>query len=156
LLVKSDDKFLNFGLMFILIAFLFKIGSAPFHSWLCDVYEGAMISVTLLFASAPKILIFNIMIKFFLVIFSELNDFWTNLFLLSGFLSIFVGSLSAIYQKRLKRLFAYSTIAHTGFIVLGFVLASPETTRALIFYILIYTGLTLLLFFFFDYYNSFD
>jgi NADH-quinone oxidoreductase subunit N len=61
-------------------------------------------------------------------------------------LSIAIGSLSAIYQKRLKRLFAYSTVAHTGFILLGVVASSPESAKTLVFYLLIYSGLTVLLF----------
>jgi len=60
--------------------------------------------------------------------------------------SIFVGSFSALYQKRLKRLFAYSTVSHTGFILLGFATITPDSTKALIFYIFLYTLLTVLLF----------
>jgi len=142
----SEDSFLFCGVLFILIAFLFKVGAAPFHSWLCDVYDGAIISVTLLFAAAPKIIIFSVMVKLFIVIFHDYSSFWVFFFLVASVLSIAIGSLSAIYQKRLKRLFAYSTIAHTGFILLGLVGASPESVKTLIFYLVIYSGLTLLLF----------
>jgi NADH-quinone oxidoreductase subunit N len=125
---------------------LFKVGSAPFHSWLCDVYDGSVVSVTLLFASAPKIIIFSIIMKLFLLIFIEFNSVWSPIFLCASVLSIFVGSISAIYQKRLKRLFAYSTIAHTGFILLGIACASADSASSLIFYIVIYSVLTILLF----------
>jgi len=134
------------GIVFILIAFLFKVGAAPFHSWLCDVYDGAMISVTLLFAAVPKIIIFSVIVKIFLLIFYDFASFWSSFFLFSSLLSIAVGSLSAIYQKRLKRLFAYSTVAHTGFILLGVVAASPDSVKTLIFYLMIYSVLTILLF----------
>jgi len=67
-------------------------------------------------------------------------------FLFASVFSIFVGSISAIYQKRIKRLFAYSTIAHTGFILLGILACSTESAKALIFYIIIYAFLTILLF----------
>jgi len=66
--------------------------------------------------------------------------------LFSSVFSILVGSISAIYQKRLKRLFAYSTISHTGFILLAFVAASPDSVKSLVFYVLIYSALTILLF----------
>jgi NADH-quinone oxidoreductase subunit N len=105
-----------------------------------------MISVTLLFASVPKIVIFSIIIKLFLVIFYDFSFFWAPLFLFASVSSIAVGSLSALYQKRIKRLFAYSTISHTGFILLGIVAASPDSINSLIFYVVIYSGLTVLLF----------
>jgi NADH-quinone oxidoreductase subunit N len=110
------------------------------------VYDGAIISVTLLFAAVPKIVIFSVIIKLFLLIFYDFNSFWSPFFLFASVASIAVGSLSAIYQKRLKRLFAYSTIAHTGFILLGVVGASPESVKTLVFYLVIYSGLTVLLF----------
>ena len=142
----SDNPFLFCGMVFILIAFLFKVGAAPFHSWLCDVYDGAMISVTLLFAAVPKIIIFSVIVKIFLLIFYDFASFWSSFFLFSSLLSIAVGSLSAIYQKRLKRLFAYSTVAHTGFILLGVVAASSDSVKTLIFYLMIYSVLTIILF----------
>jgi len=142
----SNNSFLFCGILFLLIAFLFKVGAAPFHSWLCDVYDGAIISVTLLFAAVPKIIIFSVITKLFVLVFYDFSSFWVYFFLLASVLSIAIGSLSAIYQKRLKRLFAYSTIAHTGFILLGIVGASPESVKTLTFYLVIYSGLTILLF----------
>lgn len=143
-LVSTDMFFL--GIFFILIALLFKVGAAPFHPWLCDVYDGSLTSVTLLFASAPKIIIFTIIIKLFLFTFIEFSSLWLPFFLFASVLSIIIGSVSAIYQKRLKRLFAYSTISHTGFILFGIVCMSVNSVGSLIFYIMIYSGLTVLLF----------
>lgn len=142
----SNNTFLFGGILFVLVALLFKVGAAPFHSWLCDVYDGALISVTLLFAAVPKIIIFSLIVKLFLLVFCDYSELWGPFFLFASVLSIAVGSLSAIYQKRLKRLFAYSTIAHTGFILLGVVGASPDSIKTLTFYVVIYSGLTLLLF----------
>jgi NADH-quinone oxidoreductase subunit N len=141
-----NDFVLLVGLIFILVTFLFKIGSVPFHSWLCDVYDGSLISVTLLFAALPKIIIFSVFIKIFLVIFGDLQPFLQPLLILASILSISIGSLSALFQKRVKRLFAYSTISHTGFVLLGIVSFSPEAIKSTIFYILVYTVLTVLLF----------
>lgn len=134
------------GILFVLIALLFKIGAAPFHLWLCDVYDGSLTSVTLLFAGAPKIIIFSIIIKLFVLTFFEFSDAWLPFVFFAGVLSIIVGSVSAIYQKRLKRLFAYSTVAHSGFLLFGLVCMSVDSIGSLIFYIFIYSGLTVLLF----------
>jgi NADH-quinone oxidoreductase subunit N len=99
-----------------------------------------------LFAAAPKIILFSLIIKVFSLIFYDFTFFLSPIFLFVSVLSIVIGSVSAIYQKRLKRLFAYSTIAHTGFILLGFVGAAPEGTQCVIFYLVIYSALTILLF----------
>jgi NADH-quinone oxidoreductase subunit N len=143
---ETGDSFLFLGYLFVLIALLFKVGSAPFHSWLCDVYDGAITSVTLLFASAPKVIIFSIIFKLFLVVFNDFKEIWSSIFFFASVLSIVIGSISAIFQKRLKRLFAYSTISHTGFILLGIAAASVNSASSLIFYIVIYAFLTILMF----------
>jgi len=72
---SSNNIFLFSGILFIMITFLFKVGAAPFHSWLCDVYDGSIISVTLLFASVPKIVIFSLIVKIFMLIFLNFSEF---------------------------------------------------------------------------------
>jgi NADH-quinone oxidoreductase subunit N len=134
------------GFLFVLIVFLFKVGSAPFHFWLCDVYEGSVLSVTMLFASAPKIILFGLLFKLCFFVLYDYNTLWSIIIGASAVSSIIIGSISAIYQKRVKRLFAYSTIAHTGFILLAFLACSLESAKALIFYIIIYSSLTIALF----------
>jgi proton-translocating NADH-quinone oxidoreductase chain N len=125
---------------------LFKVGAAPFHSWLCDVYDGSTLSVTFLFATAPKIILFSLFVKLFFFAFYNFQDILLPFFLFSAISSIAVGSFSAIYQKRIKRLFAYSTIAHSGFILLAVVAGSLDSAKSSIFYIFAYAFLTLLLF----------
>ena len=137
------NPFLFVGFLFVIIVLMFKLGAAPFHFWLCDVYEGAILAVTLLFASAPKIVLFALLFKICFFVLFDYNLIWSLLIGFSAILSIIVGSVSAIYQKRLKRLFAYSTIAHTGFILLAFLCFSLASAKALIFYILIYSLLTI-------------
>lgn len=143
---ETTDTFLFLGFLFVLFALLFKVGSAPFHSWLCDVYDGALTSVTLLFASAPKVVIFGLIFKLFLIVFSDFKEIWSPILFFASVSSIVIGSISAIFQKRLKRLFAYSTISHTGFILLGIACASVDSASSLIFYIVIYALLTILMF----------
>ena len=134
------------GFVFILISMLFKVGSAPFHVWLCDVYEGSILSVTLLFASAPKIIIFSLILKLCFFVFFDYNFIWSYLLGYSGILSIVIGSICAIYQKRIKRLLTYSTISHTGFILLAFFCCSLAGLKSLIFYVIIYSTLTVTIF----------
>jgi NADH-quinone oxidoreductase subunit N len=86
------------------------------------------------------------LLKLFFFSFFDLIDIWSPIFLSASLASIAVGSISALYQKRIKRLFAYSTISHTGFILLGILAATPDSAKALVFYISIYAFLTILLF----------
>jgi NADH-quinone oxidoreductase subunit N len=105
-----------------------------------------MLSVTMLFAAGPKIILFAFLVKLLFFVFYTFSDFWVYLFLTVSLLSIAIGSLSALYQKRVKRLFAYSTIAHTGFILLGVLCCSIESIKSLVLYIALYSILTILTF----------
>jgi len=127
-----------FGLAFLLVAFLFKVGASPFHMWLCDVYEGAMTPVTLFFALVPKIVLFYLILKLLLLVFLSQDSFWGLAVGASAFLSILVASLGALYQKKVKRLLAFSAISHTGFILLAVCCCSIDSMKAYNFYILFY------------------
>ncbi len=108
------------GFLFILIGLFFKIGAAPFHFWLPDVYEGAPNNVTAFFAIVPKIAFIGILIRFIFDILIDISFFFENLFIVSALLSLFIGVLSSLQQKKIKRLLAYSSISHVGFILIGF------------------------------------
>lgn len=142
----SHEPWYFLGFFFIIVVLLFKVGSAPLHFWLCDVYEGSILPVTMLFASAPKIIVFGVLLKICFFLLWDLSYLWSTLVGISAVISIIVGSVSAIYQKRIKRLFAYSTIVHTGFILLAFLACSLESVKALVFYVIIYSCLTVVLF----------
>jgi NADH-quinone oxidoreductase subunit N len=90
--------------------------------------------------------LFSLLVKIFLFSFIDFNSIWSFAFLGAAVGSIAFGSISALFQKRVKRLFAYSTIAHTGFILLGIVVATPDSEKALIFYVVTYSLITILLF----------
>nr|YP_010041673.1 NADH dehydrogenase subunit 2 [Cyanophora biloba]QPB15002.1 NADH dehydrogenase subunit 2 [Cyanophora biloba] len=132
-----------FANILITIGFLFKINAAPFHIWAPDVYEGSPTPVTTYLSTASKIgslffLIKLIIIPFFPILFNlDMNN---NILLYSSVLSLLIGSFGALYQKKLKRLAAYSTIANIGYILIGFYLITfgYEGTYAATFYILIY------------------
>lgn len=124
-----------YTIIFIIVGILFKIGAAPFHIWLPDIYEGAPNNITTFFATVPLIGFISILIRFFFDIFFFLSFFYETFFLIISFLSMLIGSLLALYQNKIKRLLAYSSITHIGFILIGF------TSNLLnnIIYILLYT-----------------
>jgi len=102
------------------------------------VYEGAIISVTAFFAIVPKAVIFCLIFKIFFVVFSSLGSLWSFWFTATGFSSVAVASVVALYQKRTKRLLAYSAVGHVGFILLGISSGSIDSVRAAIIYLVLY------------------
>lgn len=134
------------GCCFISVSILFKLGTFPFHNWLCDVYDGSITNVTAFFSVIPKVILLGFFIRVFFVVFSKNSDFLVYLLIFSGLGSICFASVCALYQKRIKRLMAYSTVSHTGFIILGFCCFSSDSVKACIIYISIYIVMTLMLF----------
>lgn len=128
LLVQCSFLCFSFGL-------LFKLGAAPFHIWLPDVYEGAPTSVTIIFAVLPKIALFAVFVR--LLIATKLI-IWLFFLALFAFLSIFVGSFHALAQTKLKRVLAFSGISHVGYALLGLACGTLEGFISCLFYILIY------------------
>lgn len=130
--------FMDLGFVIFLVGFLFKISAAPFHFWSPDVYDGVPTVVTTYIAIVPKIAIIGLFID--LVSHMESVAYsWKVIFILSSLLSFIIGSVLGLTQYRIKRLFAYSTISHIGFILLGLCTDSVESIQACIFYILQYT-----------------
>src|SRR5690606_40880041 len=112
---------LVFGLVFIVAGLAFKLGAVPFHMWLPDVYHGAPTAVTLLIGSAPELAAFAILIRLLVEGLLPLAFDWQQMLALLAIASLLVGNLAAIAQTNLKRMLAYSTIAHTGFMLPGVV-----------------------------------
>ena len=137
-LMWYNPFFIDLGLVILLVGFLFKISAAPFHFWAPDVYDGVPTLVTTYIAIVPKISIIALLIE--LVSHMESTTYsWKIIFILSSFLSFIVGSVLGLTQYRIKRLLAYSTISHVGFILLGLCTDSMESIQACIFYILQYS-----------------
>lgn len=132
--------------LLILMGLIFKVGGAPFHSWVPDVYEGSPTIVTGFFSIIPKLGIFTVLIKIFyggaLTYLTELN----SLLLYCGVLSIFIGSLGALTQNSIKRLVSYSAIGHTGFILIGLSTGSVEGLISVLFYLAVYVSLLINIF----------
>ena len=137
---------LNFGLVFIVIGLAFKFGAVPFHMWVPDVYQGAPTSVTLFLSTAPKIASLVMLIRLLVEALGGLVAYWHDIILFMSIASIALGSLVAIAQTNLKRMLAYSTISHVGFILLGFGTGVFESYSAAIFYTLSYVLMSLLAF----------
>ena len=132
--------YINFSLLIFSLGFLVKIGAAPFHFWSPDVYDAIPTVVTAFVAIIAKISIFIFLLQ--LVYYTNNNFFeisWTFSLIISSFLSLIVGTVVGLTQFRIKRLLAYSTISHVGFILLALSVSSIESIQAFIFYIVQYS-----------------
>jgi NADH-quinone oxidoreductase subunit N len=134
----ASDKVLVFGLVFVLIGIAFKFGAVPFHMWLPDVYEGAPTSVVLLLASASKIAAFALAMRLLVGGLGHLHADWQAMLVVLSVLSIALGNVIAVAQTNVKRMLAYSTISHVGFIFLGILAGTHQGYSAAMFYTLIY------------------
>ncbi|HEV8332606.1 MAG TPA: NADH-quinone oxidoreductase subunit NuoN [Steroidobacteraceae bacterium] len=129
---------LIFGLAFIIVGIAFKFGAVPFHMWVPDVYHGAPTPVTLFIGSAPKIASFVLAIRVLAEGLDAMVASWQDMLIALAVLSMLIGNVVAIAQSNLKRMLAYSTISHVGFILLGILAGTPEGYRASMFYTLAY------------------
>ena len=116
---RVKHQVLVFGLVFIVSGLAFKLGAAPFHMWIPDVYQGAPTAITLMIGSAPELAAFGIAIRLLVEGMIPLALDWQQMLMLLAVASLLVGNLAAIAQTNLKRMLAYSTIAQMGFVVLG-------------------------------------
>jgi NADH-quinone oxidoreductase subunit N len=120
----------NIGVLLVFVSILFKLNLVPFHMWAPDVYEGAPTPVVMLIATLPKIITVMIFGRIINEVFPGLiNKYWQYLLIFIAILSLIIGNIGAIFQTNIKRLLAYSAIAHAGFILLGFI-ANTEAGRA--------------------------
>jgi NADH-ubiquinone oxidoreductase chain 2 len=128
--------YINLSLVIFTIGFLFKVSAAPFHFWSPDVYDAIPTIVTTFVALIAKVSIFILLLQ---LVYYTNNSFtemsWTFILLLSSLFSLIVGTVVGLTQFRIKRLFAYSTISHVGFMLLVLGISSVESTQALIFYL---------------------
>ncbi|MBC5782201.1 NADH-quinone oxidoreductase subunit NuoN [Ramlibacter sp. USB13] len=150
---QVKHQVLVFGLVFIVAGLAFKLGAAPFHMWIPDVYQGAPTAVTLMIGSAPELAAFAIAVRLLVEGMLPLAIDWQQMLVVLAVASLFIGNLAAIAQNNLKRMLAYSTIGQMGFVLLGLAsgvvngVATPEAMRtaysASMFYIVTYVLTTL-------------
>jgi len=147
----TDRTFLVFGLVFVVAGIAFKVGAAPFHMWIPDVYQGAPTAVTLVIGSAPKLSAFAMAIRLLVNGMPERAQEWQEMLALLAVRSLAIGNITAIAQSNLKRMLAYSTIAHMGFMLLGLLsgvvggnrLSAADAYGASLFYVIVYVIMTL-------------
>jgi len=124
---SDDTMVLMFAVAFIVVGIAFKLGAAPFHMWIPDVYHGAPTAVTLYIGTAPKIAAFAMLMRLLVEGLGDLHAQWQGMLIVLSILSMAVGNIIAISQTNLKRMLAYSTIAHIGSCCWG---CSPATAAA--------------------------
>lgn len=135
---QAPGVILSFGLVFILIGVGFKLGAVPFHMWIPDVYHGAPTAVTLYIGGAPKIAAFAMLLRLLVEGMPGLHEHWQAILVVLAVLSMAVGNVLAIAQTNIKRMFAYSTISHVGFLILGVLTGTDSGVAASLFYTLTY------------------
>lgn len=143
------DLSVLFGLFFIIVAFFFKVAAVPFHFWVLDIYEGSPLFSVFFFSSIPKLGVFTCFLRILFECFSVFSFFWGSFCLFLSVCSVFVGSLGAFYQKKIKRFLVYSSVVHTGFILIGIAVYSLEGSLSFFIYLPIYTISSLLFWLFF-------
>ncbi len=139
----STDVVLVFGLVFVLVGIAFKLGAVPFHMWIPDVYHGAPTAVTVFISTAPKIAAFAMLMRLLVDGLGELHGNWQDMVIVLVVLSLAVGNIIAIAQTNIKRMLAYSTISHVGFLLIGVVAGTAEGYAAAMFYTVTYALMAL-------------
>jgi NADH-quinone oxidoreductase subunit N len=131
------------GLVFIVSGLAFKLGAVPFQMWVPDVYEGSPTAITMLISSIPKLAAFAFVIRFLVQGLQSMAVDWQQMLMVMAVLSIIIGNITAIAQTNIKRMLAYSTISHVGFILLGLMSVSMNGFISAMFYMASYVIMTL-------------
>ncbi|MFL2802520.1 MAG: NADH-quinone oxidoreductase subunit NuoN [Paracoccaceae bacterium] len=139
-LIKSDGFYPGIiaGLVFLISGFAFKASAVPFHMWTPDVYEGSPTPVTAFFATVPKIAAVAVLLRVLFDCFGQLLESWQQVIILISVLSMFLGSIAAIGQNNIKRLMAYSSIGHIGFVLMGIACGTDKGVSAVLIYMVLY------------------
>ncbi|HMK56576.1 MAG TPA: NADH-quinone oxidoreductase subunit N [Dissulfurispiraceae bacterium] len=134
---------LMLSMILIIVAFSFKISAVPFHMWAPDVYEGAPTSITAFMSTAPKAAAFAVLGRIFFTAFQTFEPYWTVILAVISVLTMAVGTVMAIVQTNIKRMLAFSSIAHAGYILMALIAGTNEAMNAMKVYLLIYTFMNL-------------
>src|SRR5215207_4506715 len=138
-----DDPLLVAGLAMIIAGLGFKASAAPFHQWTPDVYEGAPTPVTAFMSAATKAVALVLTLRILTLAFPDLDELWTVALAVIACISLAIGNLAALVQRRVKRLLAYSSISHAGFMLIAIAAANELGGRALLYYLIPYCAASL-------------
>ncbi|AJE04536.1 NADH-quinone oxidoreductase subunit N [Geobacter pickeringii] len=136
--VVAKNPMFFIGMLLMAVGFSFKIAAAPFHMWTPDVYEGAPTPMTAFMSAGPKAAGFAAFMRVILIAFPALKADWSALLWILAVLTMTIGNLIALNQDNIKRMLAYSSIAHAGYALVGFTAGNPEGTAGILFYMLSY------------------
>ena len=136
--VPSANVMLVAGMLLMLTGFAFKVAAAPFHMWTPDVYEGAPTPMTAFMSAGPKAAGFAAALRIFLVALPTLQVEWSQLLWVLAVLTMTIGNITALRQDNIKRMLAYSSIAHAGYVLVGFAAGNSTGTAGILFYMLSY------------------
>ena len=139
----TEDKVLLFGIVFLIVGLAFKLGAVPFHMWIPDVYSGAPTAITLFIGTAPKLAAFALVFRILAEGMGGMQVQWQEMLIMLAVISMIVGNLVAIAQTNIKRMLAYSTIAHMGFLLVGILSGTKEGYAAAMFYTIVYAVMSL-------------
>ena len=139
----GHDALLVVGLAMMLVGLGFKASAAPFHMWTPDVYEGAPTSVTAFMSSATKVAALLLTLRLLVTAFPQEAHLWTVAVAVLACASLAIGNLAALAQKNIKRMLAYSSVSHAGFLLIAVAANNPLGARALLFYLLPYSAMSL-------------
>ena len=131
------------GLIFVSVAILFKLTAAPFHMWAPDVYEGSPTASTLFFSAVPKMALFGVLLRLYYGAFYEIMVVWQNVIVFSALSSMFVAALAALYQRRIKRFLAFSSVGHVGYMLVSLSCGTLEGVQGVLLYLIIYMVMSL-------------
>ena len=129
------------GLVFLICGFAFKASAVPFHMWTPDVYEGSPTPVTAFFATVPKLAAVGVLLRVLFDCFGQIVESWQQVIIIISVLSMFLGSVAAIGQNNIKRLMAYSSIGHIGFVLMGVASGTDKGISAVLIYMVLYLSL---------------
>ncbi len=131
---KGVDPMLGTGIMLIIVGMCFKVGAAPFHFWTPDVYEGAPTLITAFMSTVVKTAGFAAFLRLFSVCFAPMADFWMPALLIITIITLFIGNITALYQQSFKRMLAFSSISHAGYLLFAIVALGASSANSVFVY----------------------
>jgi NADH-quinone oxidoreductase subunit N len=122
------------GLTLMIIGLSFKVGAAPFHFWTPDVYEGSPTIITAFMSTVVKTAGFAAFLRLFMICFAPLHEFWMPVLLVIAVLTLFIGNVTALYQHSFKRMLAFSSISHAGYMLFAIIALGPDSGNSVFLY----------------------